>query len=227
MSFTFDNRIAESALVDSVWATQSGDDMPSFISTADYQLEMVITKQNQKTTFTILGPETSAQVTPVPKNAEFLGITFRLGTFMNPIRMTQLVDSSHDAPLACHNAVWLGSEPWELPTFDNVDDFIASLIHENIIGYDPLIDQTLNQPTQPDLSLRTIQRRFLKATGITYKLYEQIQRAKYATNLLEQDVPILDTVFRTGYADQPHLTRSLRRFMGRTPLEIIESAGQS
>ncbi len=227
MSFVFDNRQADSPLVDGIWSTQSGEDMPSFISTAEYQLEMVITRQEGKTSFTIRGPETIAQLAPVPKNAEFLGIIFRFGTFLNPIHMTQLVDNSHNAPLACHNAIWLGSDTWELPTFDNVDRFIAALTREDIITYDPLIDQTLNQSPQPDLSLRTIQRRFLKATGITHKLYEQIQRAKYATKLLEQNVPILDTVFQAGYADQPHLTRSLKRFMGRTPVEIMEASIQS
>ena len=227
MSFVFAERLSDSPLVDLVWSTQSGDDMPSFISTAEYQLEMVITKQDEKTSFTIIGPETVAQVSPVPHNAEFLGITFRLGTFMRQISMPRLVDNSHDAPLACHNAVWLGSDTWELPTFDSVDDFIAALIRDDVIAYDPLIDQTLNDPNQLDLSLRTLQRRFLKATGITHKLYEQMQRAKDATALLEQGTSILDTVFQTGYADQPHLTRSLKRFMGRTPVEIIESVEQS
>ena len=34
--------------------------------------------------------------------------------------------------------------------------------------------------------------------------------------LLEQGVPILDTVHQMGYADQPHLTRSMRRLAGRS-----------
>ncbi len=32
---------------------------------------------------------------------------------------------------------------------------------------------------------------------------------------------ILDTVERAGYFDQPHLTRSLKRFIGQTPAQII------
>lgn len=227
MSFVFAERLSDSPLVDLVWSTKSGDDMPSFISIAEHQLEMVITKQESKMSFTIRGPETLASIAPVPKNAEILGIIFRFGTFLNPIHMAQLVDNSHDALLACHNAVWLGSDTWEIPTFDNVDDFITALFRDDVIAYDPLIEQTLSQEDQLGLSLRTLQRRFLKATGITHKLYEQMQRAKNATALLEQGTSILDTVFKTGYADQPHLTRSLKRFMGRTPVEIIESVEPS
>jgi hypothetical protein len=39
--------------------------------------------------------------------------------------------------------------------------------------------------------------------------------------MLRQGLPILDTVEEAGYFDQPHLTRSLKQFVGRTPAEII------
>ncbi|HEV8194086.1 MAG TPA: AraC family transcriptional regulator [Ktedonobacterales bacterium] len=41
-----------------------------------------------------------------------------------------------------------------------------------------------------------------------------------ATALLEQGVPISDVIYQAGYFDQPHLTRSLKRFMGQTPAQI-------
>ena len=47
------------------------------------------------------------------------------------------------------------------------------------------------------------------------------QRARYATTLLREGVPILDVVSSVGYFDQAHLTRSLRRFIGETPAKII------
>jgi AraC-like DNA-binding protein len=45
----------------------------------------------------------------------------------------------------------------------------------------------------------------------------QIQRAHTALQLLEGGATILDTVAQAGYADQPHLHRSLTRFLGQTP----------
>jgi AraC-like DNA-binding protein len=39
--------------------------------------------------------------------------------------------------------------------------------------------------------------------------------------LLEQGVSILDTVEQAGYFDQPHLTRSLKRYVGYTPAQIL------
>jgi AraC-like DNA-binding protein len=71
-----------------------------------------------------------------------------------------------------------------------------------------------------ETSLRTVQRRFLQATGLTHNSIYQIQRARYATTLLKQGTPILDTVHAAGYFDQPHMTRSLKQFIGLTPAQI-------
>jgi methylphosphotriester-DNA--protein-cysteine methyltransferase len=69
-----------------------------------------------------------------------------------------------------------------------------------------------------------VQRRFQRATGMSHGLIAQIERAQRAAALLAQGVSILDTVEQAGYADQPHLTRSLRRFVGRTPAELARSS---
>jgi methylphosphotriester-DNA--protein-cysteine methyltransferase len=49
----------------------------------------------------------------------------------------------------------------------------------------------------------------------------QIERARYATLLLRQGISIPDTTHEAGYFDQPHLTRSLKYFIGQTPAQII------
>jgi methylphosphotriester-DNA--protein-cysteine methyltransferase len=70
------------------------------------------------------------------------------------------------------------------------------------------------------LSLRTVQYRFLRSTGLSQRTIQQIERARYATSLLKQGVSIFDTVYEAGYSDQPHLTRSLKHFIGLTPTEV-------
>jgi len=72
-----------------------------------------------------------------------------------------------------------------------------------------------------ELSLRSVQRHFLRSTGVTYATFRQIERARYATILLREGVSILDVVSRLGYFDQAHLTRSLKRFIGETPAKIV------
>lgn len=67
---------------------------------------------------------------------------------------------------------------------------------------------------------------FLRATGMTYSTWRQIERARHATNLLREGVSILDTAYQAGYFDQSHLTRSLTQRIGQTPAEIIRGHQQ-
>jgi len=56
---------------------------------------------------------------------------------------------------------------------------------------------------------------------LTHGAVCQIERARQALALLQQGISILDTVDQAGYADQPHLTRSLKYFIGQTPAQIV------
>jgi len=85
---------------------------------------------------------------------------------------------------------------------------------------DPIVDAVL-QDHATDMSLRSVRRRFVLATGLTQSAIRQIERARQAAALLQQGVSILDTVYQAGYADQPHMTRSLKRFIGQTPAQIV------
>jgi len=221
MDFLFNYRQPESPLIEAIWQTRSDDTGGAFISSAEYHWEMVITKQHGKTTCTVRGPETSAKLAPVPEDADFFGIVFKVGTFMPHLPTKHLVNAGINLPEASQQSVWLKSSAWQLPTFDNADTFINRLVHDGILTHDPIVQEVL-QDQPPDLSLRTIQRRFLQATGITQGTMIQIQRAQHAAQLLQQGTPILDTTYQAGYADQPHLTRSLKRFMGQTPAQMLE-----
>jgi methylphosphotriester-DNA--protein-cysteine methyltransferase len=92
--------------------------------------------------------------------------------------------------------------------------------------HDPLVDAVV-EGRSSDLSRRAVQQRFLRATGITHRTMRQIKRATYAAALLEAGTSILDTVVRAGYYDQPHLSRSLKHFLGQTPREIAQEASRS
>ena len=65
-----------------------------------------------------------------------------------------------------------------------------------------------------------MQRHFLRTTGLTYKAFTQIERAQKALGLLQQGRPAADVAFALGYADQPHMIRSVKAIMGLTPGQI-------
>jgi hypothetical protein len=72
----------------------------------------------------------------------------------------------------------------------------------------------------PCLTARTVQRRVVAATGLTRGAIRQIERARQAAMLLGEDLAPREVVQRLGYYDQPHLARSLARFIGRTATEL-------
>jgi hypothetical protein len=220
MLFTFGGRQSDSPFVEMIWRTQS-ERAGSFISLAESRWEMVVTKYQGRTTFTVRGPETKA--TPADSQwigAEFFGIVFKLGTFMPHLPIGKLRDRNDlTLPEATNQSFWLLGMAWEIPSYDNADTFVNRMVRDGVLVRDGVIDAVLqSQPHQ--LSPRSMQYRFLRATGLTYTTIQQIERAKRAMNLLQQGTTVLDTVHELGYFDQPHLTRSLKRFMGQTPAQI-------
>ena len=217
--FSVDNRAADSPFVETIWRNQSNC-AGEFLSVAVSHWEMVITQLNGTVQVTVRGPETQAKPAHCPAHGEWLGITFKLGVFMPHLPTAKLVDGSITLPEAGSQSFWLHSAAWELPTYENIDGFIARLVREGLLVYEPLVATTLqNQAT--DLSARSVQRRFLHATGLTQGAVSQIERARRAVVLLQQGVSILDTVELVGYSDQPHLTRSLKQLVGQTPAQLL------
>jgi hypothetical protein len=217
VDFDFEHRASDSPYVDAVWRTQGNGG--SFISVAESHWGMVVTKQAGKIVFTVRGPETKAVPSPVPNNAEIFGIVFKLGTFMPHLPNNKLVDGEIHLPEAASQSFWLHSSSWQFPTFENADTFINRLVREGLLVQDNVVDAVLQNYT-PDVSIRTVRRRFLQATGLTQGIIVQIERARKAAALLQQGSSILDTVYEAGYFDQPHLTRSLKHFLGQTPAQI-------
>lgn len=78
---------------------------------------------------------------------------------------------------------------------------------------------------EPELSPRSVRRHFLRATGLTPGRLRQIDRARQAAALLQGGASASEAMQRCDYFDQPHLIRSLRRFIGYTPSAIGKADG--
>jgi hypothetical protein len=226
MIFDIEKRPSDSSFVERVWRAQS-ERTGLFISSASIHSELVVWKYQGKTTVTLRGPETKATFDQVSfTGGEFFGITFKLGVFMPYLLPKNLLDRRDvNLPGATTNRFWLQGSAWELPTYENADTFIQRLMHDGLLVRDDIVTSVLQNET-PAMSVQHLRRRYLRATGLTPGTIHQIERARKAIHLLEQGMPILDVVFETGYFDQPHLTRSLKRFFGQTPAQIARIGSQ-
>jgi len=221
MPFILEERPSDSSFVQAIWRNES-EHSESFISTAGTHWEMVWMRHKGQSIFTVRGPETKATPAALPADAEWLGITFKLGTYLPDFPPGGLLDRQDLNLPAAGKSFWLGGSTWEVPTYENADTFVSRLVRAELLVRDPLVEDVLHEALL-DLSPRALQYRFQRATGLTRKAVQQIQRAWQATALLEQGCSILETAYKLGYFDQAHLTNSLRRYMGQTPAQISQS----
>lgn len=222
MNAFFEGRSSDSPYIQGIWHGHTqGLYTPVCPAAAEWTL--FLQRKRGQVTVRFEGPLTRAKAKLETEDTEFCVIRFKAGTFLPVIPINRFLDSDLCLPAASHGSFWLHGMNWEFPRFEDVEVFVSRLVREDVLLCDPLVSAVLdNQPH--DLSLRTVRRRFLRSTGLTPKQIGQIDRAVQAMTLLTRGVSILDVVYDLGYADQPHLTRSLRRFIGQTPGEIVQAS---
>lgn len=215
-----EDRASDSPFVERIWRSHSEGVTP-FLSIAVNHCEFVVSRLQGKVTMMLRGPETKA--TPAgnpPAEGEWVGILLKLGAFLPHLPTNKLVDGGVDLMTASRNSFWLDGSVWQFPDYENADTFVERLVREGLLFRDPVVEPAL-QGQFKDLTQRAVQYRFLQATGITQSTARQIERARYATFLLQHGVSIPETIQQMGYYDQPHLTRSLKRFVGQTPAQLL------
>jgi AraC-like DNA-binding protein len=221
----FEDRHSDHPFLEKVWRCHS-DRTGRFLSVAANNFEIAITRLRGKIFLTLRGPETTATSMDCPGEGEWLGLRFRVGTFMPQFLPGSLRDHNDvNLPSATKHSCWLNGSAVEYPDFENAETLVQRFVQSGILARDPAVDDMLKRHPL-NCSLRSTQRHFLRSTGITYAAFRQIERARYATLLLRDGVSILDVVSRLGYSDQAHLTRSLKRFIGESPTKIIQGQTQ-
>jgi len=219
MSMLYEERSSDSPYIETItrgWTASDG----STIRPAEINWHMVFVRHNGRVQPVFVGPLRTAGVASWEEGAELLWIRFKLGTFMPHLPTRDFLDVETNLPGAASQSFWLKGSAWQFPDYDNVETFIDKLVREEVLVCDPVVNAAL-QNQWPEMSLRTVRHRFLRATGMSQNYISQVERAQRAEALLKQGVPILDTVYELGYFDQPHLTRSLKQFIGYTPAEIV------
>jgi hypothetical protein len=218
------DRPSDSPYVERVWRYHS-EGGGSFFSIAECRSELVVAWHEGRVTVTVRGPETRPTRLAYPPDAEWLGIHLKPGAFLSSWPARELVNGDVTLPAATRASFWLGGSAWQLPDYENADTFVAWLVRAGLLVIDPAVPAALRNELT-DASLRTVQRRFLQASGVTPSTARQIERARYATLLLKRGDSIADAIHEAGYFDQPHLTRSLKRFVGQTPAELLRNRSE-
>jgi hypothetical protein len=221
MSIFYEERLSDSPYIETITHGYTASDGFS-IRPAECHWHMVLARYNGDMRPLIVGPLTRAGVASWAEGAEILWIKFKLGVFMPHLPPRDLLDVETALPGASSQSFWLHGSAWQFPGYDNVETFVERLVGEDVLVCDPVVNGVL-QGHRQEAASRTVRHRFLRATGLTQSHIRQFERAKQAEALLRQGLSILDTVYEVGYFDQPHLTRSLKQWVGYTPAQIADS----
>jgi hypothetical protein len=153
----------------------------------------------------------------------FLTISFKPGVFMPRTPGFRTVDTGLVRPLVSSRAFAIDSETFEIPTFENAEQFVTRLVRREVLVRDDLVASALEGRPRA-ITTRSMQRHFLSALGMTPKQFPQVQRAMHAVDMLRRGIAPAAVATDAGYSDQPHLTRSLKAIMGQTPGQIVRGA---
>lgn len=215
-----EHRPSPSPHIARVWRAHSRG-VETMTSVANSMWELVVWNEGEQLLSAVRGPETRASIAPVPQDSRSAGILFAHGVHMPHLPVSALVDAQAPPRPVTGGTLELAGQAWPLPGYDTAERFVQQLVEAGILVRDPVVAEALDGGS-PDVSARTVQRRVSATTGLSLGLIRQIARAREAALRLSAGAPILQVVHDLGFYDQPHLSRSLMRFIGRTATQLAQ-----
>ncbi|RRR96979.1 AraC family transcriptional regulator [Glycomyces terrestris] len=224
-----EHRPSDSPYVERVYRVEegaSGAPAPErMVSVANSNWELIAWTAGGVTNVSVRGPETRPTVVPMGGAMDgAFGVVFRHGAYLRNLPLAGLVDTAVTSPHATERTFVLDGDEWEIPGYGNAEDFVDRLVRAGLLVRDPLVADVLAGDTPLLVTPRSVQRRVAAATGLTQGVIRQIERARQAAMLLRAGEAAADVVHLVGYHDQPHLARSLARFVGRRATQLQKPA---
>jgi AraC-like DNA-binding protein len=172
----------------------------------------------------LTGPDPRTGTAPVPEGATFTGIELAVGALVRGMTPAALEGGGVDLPDTTQRTFRLDGRRWETPGPDDAEALVDALVGVGSLVRDPLVAEVVSGH-RPDVSVRTLERRFRATTGLTHGAIRQIERARTAAELLAAGEPAAEVVAKLGYYDEPHLARALRTHVGRTAGQLRRGEG--
>jgi len=167
----------------------------------------------------LYGPSLQPRKLDGRKDEEYWGIEFRAHVVLCATDKSEILNSY--VPLRVTGGSFeIGGRYYPIPSYDELEKIVQQLQKDGVIMADSRLYRAL-QGNDTGFSERSRQRHFKQVTGLTKKQIEQLRRARHAFYLLQGDANPTQAALAAGYADQSHMTRSLKLLRGETPAQII------
>ena len=218
MSFTYEDKQVDSLFIDKIWHTYTTSD-GVYTANLDGNWDIIITKSPQFLSVVVNGIGKVAVKVPYVAGIESIGIALKPGVFLRDHKGKDIVDSQRTLAEGKIDYVEIDGKQFAIPDFESAEMFVKELADSGILLVDQIVSAFSEQKSNLS-SERTLRRHVSSTTGLTPHFLNQIQKAKFANNLLRKGVPIAQVALEAGYSDQAHMTKSVKKIMGRTPAQI-------
>lgn len=210
-------RASELEAIDSVWTGTASELTPRTVL-ADPCISIILVKSRTSAEVIIRGPETKPRGDILLPGYTWTGIRLRPGIQLKNFSTQQITNSFRMLPADSSGQFEFEGTLLQFPDFENVEQLVEQM-HD--LGY--LSGKVLEAQELPkqSMSSKSYSRYVKRNTGLSpYKLH-QLQRMAEALRLLRQGMPAATVASELGFADQAHLTRAAKQFLGHTPKELL------
>jgi len=213
-------RTPELESIASVWAIRAAVMMQRIVP-ADPCISIILVQSDASAEVIIRGPETAPRNEILLPGYTWIGIRLQPGLQFLQLKnfpAQQLTDSFQIFPADSNGQFRFDGTLLQFPNFSNAERLITQMQDLGYVSGKALHSQ---ESPQKIMSSKSYSRFVKRSTGLSpYKLH-QLQRMSEALRLLRQGMPAVTVASELGFADQAHLTRAAKQFLGYTPKELL------
>ncbi|HKX72613.1 MAG TPA: helix-turn-helix domain-containing protein [Candidatus Saccharimonadales bacterium] len=211
-------RASELEAIDSVWTGSASEITPRTVL-ADPCISIILVKSKTSAEVIIRGPETKPRGDIIMPGYTWTGIRLRPGMQLKNFSTQQMTNNFRTLSADSNGQFEFGGTQLQFPDFENVEQLVEQMYDLGFISGKVINSQ--ESPNQ-DMSSKSYSRYVKRNTGLSpYKLH-QMQRMAEAFRLLRQGMPAAAVASELGFADQAHLARAAKQFLGHTPKELLQ-----
>ena len=137
-----EHRDSDSPYITRVWRGHaSGQETMTSVATSTW--ELVFWEQGGVVHAAARGPETAASSAEISGDSASIGISFAHGASMPHLPLSAIVDGGIESPHVDGRTFVLLGEEWEVPDFDNAEQFVQKLVRAGVLTRDPMVEDVV------------------------------------------------------------------------------------
>lgn len=210
-------RPSESDLIASIWTCSPTEITPRTVL-ADPCTSIILVRGEDRTKIVLRGPETKPRNEHYMPETTWIGIRLYPGVKLKNFPAQRYLDCSRSVLADSNGRFRYEGTVLSFPEFDSAETLIE---HMRDLGYVSGSALDVQGISRKDMSSKAYSRYIKQHTGLSpYKLH-QLQRMSKVFKMIQEGVPLAIIAAEQGFADQAHLHRAVRQFLGHTPKELL------